>query len=73
MQDFYDISGQRINVAKCKLYVPRNINQAVELAISSKWGIPLTSHLGKYLSCWLFMAKSPNEHPKKWALKFRRY
>lgn len=51
LQGFCAISGQRLNVWKSKLYVSGNTNGAIELAISDKWGIPLTSDFGKYLSC----------------------
>lgn len=36
LHDFYGISGQKVNVGKSKLYVSRNTNSAIELAISSK-------------------------------------
>lgn len=51
IQEFCDISAQKINVGKSKLYVSQNIDSAIAIAISNKWSIPLTSSLGKYLSC----------------------
>lgn len=47
--EFCDISCQKVNVAKSKLYVSKNTNGAIELSISSKWDIPLISDSGKYL------------------------
>lgn len=43
------ISGRKVNVGKYKLYVSRNRNRVVEMALSSELGIPLTLNLGKYL------------------------
>lgn len=55
LQEFHGISGQKVNIEKSKSYVSKNTNKAIELAISSKWGIPLTIDLGKYLGFRLFM------------------
>lgn len=54
VREFCDFSRQKTNVEKSKLYVLSNTNWVVELAISSKSGIPRTSNLGKYLG-FLFM------------------
>lgn len=49
LRHFCEISSQKVNIGKSKLYVSRNTNRVVELAISSKWGIFLTSDFGRYL------------------------
>lgn len=49
LREFGNISGQKVNVEKSKLYVSRNTNSAIELAISNKWGISLASDFGMYL------------------------
>lgn len=61
VQVFCGISGERVNIGNSKLYISGNTNRAIELAISSQWGIPLTSDLSKYLRCPIIHARI-NKH-----------
>lgn len=54
---FCAIFSQKINVGKSKLYVSRNTNRVVGMAISSKSEISLTAYLGKYLGFLLSIAE----------------
>ncbi|XP_028055196.1 uncharacterized protein LOC114259389 [Camellia sinensis] len=47
--EFCEVSGQKINYAKSKLFISPNIPRLLAKSISSSSGIPLTQDLGKYL------------------------
>lgn len=49
LRKFCGVSGQKVNMAKSKLYVSHNINKAMKLTINTEWGISLTADLDKYL------------------------
>lgn len=49
LKDFYNISGQRVNTGKSKIYVSPNMRRGLANAVRKNFGISLTVYLDKYL------------------------
>lgn len=49
LREFFEVSGQRINVLKSKLFVSRNTEERLANRLSHTFEVPLTKDLGIYL------------------------
>ena len=49
IEEFYRASGLKISVAKSRLFVSPNVDNAIARSLSTLSSIPLTNNLGTYL------------------------
>ncbi|CAL5324749.1 unnamed protein product [Camellia sinensis] len=64
LSEFCEISGQKINFQKSKMYVSPNIPRREALPLSYQCGMTLTNDLGKYLGTPLLYGRITNLHTK---------